>query len=193
MRGTPELAPGSTALVVGPARVRESFCARELARADRAAAAVLPADPAAVVDAHRRAGGAAPLTLVVDEFSTASAAGGEQELRTVAVDAASLPAIGEAALGTLEGNAGDRPADRLWVADLSGLLDGASVQQVYRLLYILSKHVRKDDGVGLYGLDPSVEPKTARILRQALDYEITLEPDDEPEIRTLAAAADGVA
>jgi hypothetical protein len=181
---------GSTALVVGSEAERRAFCLRRLATAERAAAAVLPSDPAGTVDAYDRAGGGAPLTVVLDgavEGGTVATDG--RDVRTVEVDAASLPAVGEATLGTIEADGSTAPADRLWLAGLPGLLERASVQQVYRLLYILSEHVRRVDGLALYALDRSVEPKTARILRQPLDYEVSLETGADPAIRTLPGRA----
>ena len=40
--------------------------------------------------------------------------------------------------------------------------------------------------MGLYALDTSTDRKTARILRQPLDYEIMLAPESTTEIRALA-------
>jgi hypothetical protein len=185
-----ELEAGSTALVVGPRRERRSFCLRHLATAGRTAVAVLPSDPAGTVGEYSRLGGKAPLTLLQGEEPAGEPAEEPPGVHVVDVTADSLPAVGEATLGTLEADGPGDPADRLWLAGLSELLERASVQQVYRLLYILSKHVREVDGVGLYALDGSVEPKTARILCQPLDYEVTLAPESAPEIRTLAGLPD---
>jgi hypothetical protein len=185
-----ELEAGSTALVVGPRRERRSFCLRHLVTAGRTAVAVLPSDPSGTVEEYDRLGGEAPLTLLREEGTVDGPADEVPGVRVVDVAADSLPAVGEATLGTLEADESGDPADRLWLAGLPELLERASVQQVYRLLYVLSKHVRKADGVGLYALDESVEPKTARILCQPLDYEVTLAPESTPEIRTLAGRSD---
>lgn len=180
-----EFEPGTTALVLGSRCDRRSFCLGHLATAERAAAVVLPADPVGVIEEYERLGGEAPLTVVADETADRMPAD-DPDVRTVTVDADSLPSIGEAALGTLGSDGPEPPADRLWIAGLPHLLERVSVQQAYRLLYILSEHVRRADGLGLYGLEESVEPKTVRILGQALDYEITLAPESESETRVLA-------
>ena len=185
-----ELEAGSTALVIGSRHDRRTFCLDHLATAERTAAVVLPPAPGAVIEEYERLGGEAPLTLVLDE-STGTPSTEIAGVHIATVDAGSLPSVGEAALGTIETNGADPPADRLWIAGLPDLLEGASVQQVYRLLYILSEHVRRVDGLGLYGLSASTEQKTVRILRQALDYEITLEPGSDPETRTLAEPSTG--
>ena len=182
-----ELEPGSTALVLGSRRDRRAFCLRHLAKAERSAAVVLPADPLGTAKDYNQLGGEAPLTVVLE--------GGEQadegpivasDVHAVDVNARSLPAVGEATVETLESGGTNPPADRLWLAGLPRLLERVSVQQIYRLLYILSKHVRQVDGIGLYALDASIDRKTARILRQPLDYEVTLASESDPEIWALA-------
>jgi hypothetical protein len=184
-----ELEAGSTALVIGSRHDRRTFCLDHLATAERTAAVVLPPDPGAVIEEYERLGGEAPLTVVLDESTGTPPT--DPGVHTTTVDAGSLPSVGEAALGTIETDGTGPPADRLWIAGLPDLLERASVQQVYRLLYILSEHVRRVDGLGLYGLSASTEQKTVRILRQALDYEITLEPGSDPETRTLAEPSTG--
>jgi hypothetical protein len=185
-----ELEAGSTALVRGPGRDRRSFCLRHLATAERAAAVVLPADPAGTVEAYDRAGGGAPLTVVLDGAADGPPLEG-RDVHTVGVEGGSLPAVGEATLGTLEAGESAPPADRLWVAGLPSLLERASVQQAYRLLYVLSKHVQRVDGVALYALDGAVDRKTAGILGRPLDYEVTVEPGSAPEVRALAERSGG--
>jgi hypothetical protein len=189
--GPEEPDAGSAALVVGSRHDRLTFCLDRLATAERTAAVVLPPDPGTVIEEYERLGGEAPLTVVIDESADTIPTDGAG-VHTTTVDAGSLPSVGEAALGTIETDGADPPADRLWIAGLPDLLEGSSVQQVYRLLYILSEHVRRVDGLGLYGLSESTEPKTVRILRQALDYEITLEPGSDPETRALAEPSTGV-
>jgi hypothetical protein len=186
-----ELEPGAAALVVGPVEARRSFCLDRLSTADRSAVAVLPPDPAGVVEGYRRAGGEAPLTVVARDATTEAGRLESDDVRVVDVDAASLPAVGEAALATLGADGPAPPADRLWLADLSGPLERTSVQQVYRLLYILSEHVERVDGVGLYGLDPSVDGKTTGILVQPLDYRVTVRPGGAPTFGSLAGRVDG--
>ena len=185
-----ELEPGSAGLVVGPAEARRSFCLDRLSTADRTAVAVLPADPAGTVEGYRRAGGEAPLTVIAGDATADAGRFEGDDVRAVDVDGASLPAVGEASLATLETDGPTPPADRLWLADLSGPLERTSVQQVYRLLYVLSEHVERVGGVGLYGLDTSVDGKTAGILGQPLDYEVTVRPDGAPTFRSLVGHVD---
>jgi hypothetical protein len=109
---------------------------------------------------------------------------------SVTVSDRGLPAVGEAAVEALAEEPPPR-VTRLCLDSISTLVSLASVQEVYKLLYVLARQVRARRAVAFYTWDGSVENKTTRILGRALDYRVTLDTPDGPTVRSLPGRSSG--
>jgi hypothetical protein len=108
------------------------------------------------------------------------------------VDVASrdLPAVGEEAVAALAD--GPAPAAAgLCLDSVSTLVERATVQDTYKLLYVLARQVRARGAVACYTWDGPAEEKTRRILGRALDYRLSLDASDEPTVRPLPGRSGG--
>lgn len=94
---------------------------------------------------------------------------------------ADLPMVGEATVAALDA---DPTPSGLCVHSLSTLIERTSLQQVYKLLYIVADRVRSHGTVAFYTWDGETDPKTLRILGRALDYHLFLESEDPSPLRS---------
>jgi hypothetical protein len=94
-----------------------------------------------------------------------------------------LPSVGEATVETLQG-AKTTPLTTVHLGSVSSLVAQSTVQQVYKLLYMIADRVRAHDLVAFYVWDGPSEAKTLRILGQTLDRRVSLDGRGEPTVRT---------
>jgi hypothetical protein len=94
-----------------------------------------------------------------------------------------LPSVGEAAVEAIQA-AETTPLTTVHLGSVSRLVAQSTVQQVYKLLYVVAARVRANDLVAFYVWDGPSEAKTLRILGQALDRRISLDGRGEPTVRS---------
>jgi hypothetical protein len=191
--------PGTNLLVEG-GRAGEAleYCLSRLTEGPGPVAVVSTDLPASTVTgtlpATRDGGDGArrPLVRVVDCTGRAPDVDDLDVPAGARVDVASrdLPAVGEAAVAAL-GDGPEPPAAGLCLDSVSTLVERATVQGVYKLLYVLARQVRARGAVACYTWDGPAAGKTARILGRALDYRLSLDASDGPAVRTLAGRSGG--
>jgi hypothetical protein len=94
-----------------------------------------------------------------------------------------LPSVGEATVDTVQ--SGDSTAlSTVHLGSMSTLVARSTVQQVYKLLYMVADQVRANGLVAFYAWDGPSDAKTLRILGQALDRRVSLEGRGEPTVRS---------
>lgn len=153
-------------LVIGDAEHRREYVLPRLADGDRAAV-LLPDDAPSLATAYAALDGPEPLVVATDGTVPETTEGRLIAERTV-------PTVGEAGLATLaEG------ADRLWLA-VPATAFAADVQGAYRLLHVLTQRVRERGATAWFSLDAGADARTRRILRRAVDDEVTLDGEGPP-------------
>lgn len=158
-------------LVIGTPEQRREYVLSRLADGD-SAAVLLPDDAATLATEFATLGGPEPLVVAAE-----NAVPDGVEWRPLAER--TVPAVGEAGLAALADG-----ADRLWLATpATAFVD--DVQDVYRLLHVLTQRVRERGATAWFSLDAGVDARTRRILSRAVDGEATL--DKEPPLREPAA------
>lgn len=179
--------PGTNVLVVGGGEGEAlEYCLDRFVDAGRPATVVSTDVPARSVEGlYESLVGSSPQGLrIIDSTGDSAEWDGTRGAATaVTVADPDLPSTGEAAVEALD--QGDKAAERLCLDSLSTLVGNSTVQQAYKLVYLLSDRVRMLGGVAFYTWEGPPEAKTRRILAQALDYTVTLEGSDEPTVRRL--------
>jgi hypothetical protein len=127
---------------------------------------VRPADVVVLHDEVAPPG--APSPVVVD--CTDGDARGAANARVVAADP-DVPSVGETTTGLLD----ESPVAGLCLDSLSTVVAHASVQQTYKLLYLLASAARSREVPGVYTWDGPVEQKTLRVLARAVDDTVSLD------------------
>lgn len=173
---------GANVFVEGPPERTEAFCTRQFEQAERAIAVAAPTPSDLRSTLETEADGSA-LTLIGPSASDEPATG---VTTTVEVEDRTLPALGDAVLDALEGD-GTPPCDVLWLTALERLLNWGSVQNVYKLLYLLGRRVARSDALGVYSIDPSVDARTRLILGTPLDFRVTFDEDGTPHVQRIEA------
>ena len=69
----------------------------------------------------------------------------------------------------------------VYLGSISELVARATVQQVYKLLYVVAQQVRTR-GLAFYVWDGPAEAKTLRIIGQALDQLVALDSRGDPTV-----------
>ncbi len=175
--------PGTNVLVVDESGGEAlPFSLRHTA-ADGGIAVVTTDRPApSVADAARRSLADGARLDIVD------CTGGSAGADTPAVDSLvsagqALPSVGEATVDAVQG-AGPTTLSTVYLGSVSTLVAQSTVQQVYKLLYMVADQVQANGLVAFYAWDGPFEAKTLRILGQALDRRVSLDGRDEPTVRS---------
>jgi hypothetical protein len=180
-RDPPTVAPGENVLVVGEgtAPLRQGLSGLVVAGAPPTVVSTdLPAR--AVLEAYD---GTDP-PVVVDCSGETTASDATALDATVRVGGTDVPSVGEATVAALD----DAPPDGgLCLDAVSTVVARSSVQQAYKLLYLVAERVRAREVCAVYTWNGPVPEKTLRILRRALDDTVRLDPDEAPAVE----AADG--
>jgi hypothetical protein len=182
----PRFPPGSNVLVAGgadgePLEFALSHLLPAGGRSVVVATDLPPATVAGVPAASPPPGTDASLRVVDCTGGDAPAPPDPPVPTVVTAAAADLPSVGEAATAALDGTGGDGddggpPATAgLCLDSLSTLVERATVQGVYKLLYLLSRRVRARDLRAFYTWDGPTPEKTLRILGRPLDYRVALD------------------
>jgi hypothetical protein len=179
----PQFPPGSNVLVAGGAdgEALEFALSHLLPVGGRSAVVSTDLPPAAV--AALPAPAAEASLQVVDCTGSGAPVPADPPVPTVVTRAAAaLPAVGEAAVAAVDGDGDDDGGEAAGVVglcldSLSTLVERATVQEVYKLLYLLSRRVRSREVRAFYTWDGRAPAKTLRILGRPLDYRVAL---DEP-------------
>jgi hypothetical protein len=150
----------------------------------------LPAASVAAVPVADPPDGASLHVVDCTEEASAAVPDGPAVETTVAVEPGDLPSVGEATAAALDGD-GTPPPVGVCLDSLSSLVTRSSVQQVYKLLYVLSRRVRSRDAVAFYTWDGPSTDKTLRILGRTLDYRVSLDAPDGPRVSPLDGQPDG--
>lgn len=108
---------------------------------------------------------------------------------TVTVADPDIPSVGEAAIAALDRLAPSATAG-ICLDSVSTLVARSTVQQTYKLLYVLARRVRQGDHVGIYTWDTPVELRTLRILGQALEYQVSLTWPEGATVQTMTEVGD---
>lgn len=188
----PLFSPGANALVVGGTDSEaSSFVLSRLHDVDRRLliSTDTPATEAVATAAEDDPG--SPLTVVdcTGEIESADAVDAEAEA-TVTVTGPEIPSVGEAAVATIDDLDPSATAG-ICVDSVSTLVARSTVQQTYKLLYVLARRVREGGHVAAYTCDATTEQKTLRIIGQALDYRVSMSGPDGPTVHSLEEVADG--
>lgn len=96
-----------------------------------------------------------------------------------------LPSVGEAAAAAVQ-EAETTPVTTIYLGSISELVVRSTVQQVYKLLYVVAQQVRTRGLVAFYVWDGPLEAKTLRILGQALDRLVALNGRGNPTVHSPA-------
>jgi hypothetical protein len=112
-----------------------------------------------------------------DERSTDSASPPtDTHSRQITVAGPDLPSVGEATIAAIgQHQRGSTPLAGLCLDSVSTLVERASLQQVYKLLYILSERVREQNLVAFYTWNGPTDEKALRILDQTLDECVSID------------------
>lgn len=179
----PAFDPGTNVLVVDESGDKALPFSLRRTNTDGGVAVVTTDRPApSVADAARRSLADGARLDIVD------CTGGLAGVDTPAVDSLvsagqDLPSVGEATVETVEG-AGPTTLSTVHLGSVSTLVARSTVQQVYKLLYMVADQVRTSGLVAFYAWDGPSEAKTLRILGQALDRRVSLEGRGEPTVRS---------
>lgn len=106
---------------------------------------------------------------------------------TVSVPGPGVAAVGEAAVAALDDAEG---AAGVCIDSVATFVDRSSVQQAYKLLYVLAQRVRRGGHRAFYTCEGPADARTLRILGRALDYRVSLDGADGPTVRSLAGVGD---
>jgi hypothetical protein len=189
----PPFQPGANVLVVGEADSEALPFA--LSRMDEIDKRLListdvPAKQAVAMATEGRVD--SPLTVVdcTGETEPVPAVDGRVDTAvTVTVTDPDIASVGEAAVEALDRL--DPPITAgICVDSVSTLVARSTVQQTYKLLYVLAGRVQQGNHLGVYNANTPAEPRTLRILGQALDYRVSLSGEEEPTVRSLAGVGD---
>jgi hypothetical protein len=178
----PTVDPGENVLVVGDGStpLRRGLAALDAAGATPTVVSTdLPA--ASVVAAHDEACGAGSPAVVDCSGETAASDANALDAR-VGVAGRDVPSVGEATVAALD----DAPPDAgLCLDAVSTVVARSSVQQAYKLVYLVAERVRAREVRAVYTWNGPAPEKTLRILGRALDDTVRLDPD------AVVEAADG--
>lgn len=108
---------------------------------------------------------------------------------TVSVADPDIPSVGEATVATLDRLDPSATAG-ICLASVSTLVARSTVQQIYKLLYVLARRIRQDNHVGIYTWDTPAELRTLRILGQALEYQVSLTWPEGATVRIITEVSD---
>lgn len=184
--GTVPFTPGTNVLAVdGTDRGTLQFSLSHLQKFDRRLLVSLDIPPKQFVQLATDVDDVSP-TSVLDctadsEPVLATDTPAEVSVRNVAPDAAS---VGEAVVGALD-RVPDGTTAGVCIHSVPTLVDRSTVQKTYKLLYVLAQRVRRDGHLAFYTWNNPAETRNLRILGRALDYQATLDEEDEPTVRSL--------
>jgi len=94
-----------------------------------------------------------------------------------------VPSVGEATVDTVQ-NVETTTLSTVHLGSVSTLVAQSTVQQVYKLLYMVADQVRTHGLVAFYVWSGPFEAKTLRILGQALDRRVSLDGRGELTVRS---------
>lgn len=181
-----EFGPGANVLVVdqdgGDAL---PFCLDRLGGDGRLVVSTdLPAGRVVPLAAER---GEAPLHVLDATGDTDPSVDAGAPGASVTVTGPGVAAVGEAAVAALDEADG---ATGVCVDSVATLVARSSVQQAYKLLYVLAQRVRGRGHRAFYTWEGPAEARTLRVLGRALDYRVSLDGADGPAVRSLAGVGD---
>ncbi len=94
-----------------------------------------------------------------------------------------LPSVGEAAIDTIQ-EAETTAVTTVCLSSISELVARSTVQQVYKLLYVVAQQVQTRGLVAFHVWNGPLESKTLRILGQAVDRLVVLEGRGDPTVHS---------
>jgi hypothetical protein len=187
----PPFEPGANVLVVGESDGEAlPFALSRLDEVDRRLliSTDVPAGQAAAMAAGEEVD--SPLTIVDCTGETGPVPTVDARVETaVTVTDPDIASAGEAAVAALD-RLDPSVTAGICLDSVSTLVARSTVQQTYKLLYVLAGRARQGGHLGVYTADTPAEARTLRILGQALDYRVSLSGGDEPTVRSLAEVGD---
>jgi hypothetical protein len=173
---TDTLPLGSNVLVTGTGPTAAlRYALDQFGGGDGTTAVVSAALPAATVlsaAGETSAGGPSHVVDCSGQTSSKDAAGFDAPVTVAGSD---VPSVGEATVQALDDAT---PPAALCLDAVSAVAERSSVQQTYKLLYLVAERVRAHEARAVYTWRAPVETKTLRILGRPLDDTVRLGADD---------------